>query len=160
MRCPRCGGEATFSAPFRFLSGRDREEIAQAHADPRARVERWGGWYVLVRFPDDFPWTPPPSGGYRYDDRGLCFCPACGYRQKHRRRWPEDAYYVCDLNGEHLWAWSRQHVAVLKHYVESPRRDPGAYPGFSLFLRHIPTVFLLAKHRDVVSRKLQRLLQR
>jgi hypothetical protein len=128
---------------------------------PEAHLENWRGSYVLVHFPTIFPWTPP-TGGQHYEpekERGVCSCPKCGYKKKHRLSWPEDAYYVSDFKGHALWAWTREHAVVLKSFVESKDRNPRNYPGYLLFLLHIPEVFLLAKNRDAVSKRLKRMLE-
>ena len=158
IRCPNCRKEATFSFPFIFLWGNadNTQRQIQEHALPGCKLDKWGGWTILVNFPDLFPWEPPASGGRRRDDMGACVCGYCGTRALHRLNWPQDAYFACDVRGHTLWAWTRGHAQALKSYIESGDRK--TYPGYYLFLRHIPKVFLLAKNRETVSKKIQRML--
>lgn len=159
IRCPKCSGPAIFHLPFRFLHPYETEILTHAQADPNVVIERWGDWHVVVYFPNIYPWKAPATGGYKHDDWGSCHCPTCGYKRKHQRRWPNDAYFVCEVEGEQLWAWTREHVIALKYFIASKDRNLRNYPGFELFLHHIPTVFLRAKNRNTVVRKLQHLLE-
>jgi len=159
IRCPKCSGPAIFHLPFRLLNPHETDALTHAQANPTVVVEQWGGWHVVSYFHDLYPWKVPASGGYRHDDWGVCQCPQCGYKRKHQRQWPDDAYFVCEVEGKQLWAWTREHVATLKHYIESKDRNIRDYRGCGLFLHHIPTVFLRAKNRTTVVRKLQQLLE-
>lgn len=157
IRCPKCQAEATFRVPFTLLHGYE-DELKEAQRDPSIQIERWGGWYVIVHFPRLFPWKRPASY-YQRSDIGFCICPSCGFQDKHELSWPDDAYFVCEVKGQLLWAWTRGHVQALKAFVASKDRKLGDYPGYGLYLHHIPKVFLLAKNREAVVRKLHKLLQ-
>jgi hypothetical protein len=157
--CPHCSAEASFEFPFTICNSWEGI-LKTAQADPDSVIERWGEWYVIVHAPDLFPWLAPPKGGYRRSDWGICRCPTCAFRAKHLLQWPDDAYYICEVKGKILWAWTRGHASALRDFVASPDREfrPGSYPGYFLFLRHIPTHFLRAKNRGAVVKQLDRLL--
>jgi len=158
IRCPNCRKEATFGFPFVFISGpeRSREQRIAQYALPGHIMEAWGGWTVLINFPDLFPWKAPEHRTYRRGDIGGYSCIHCGSRGKHPLDWPQDAYYVCEVRGHTLWAWTRDYAETLRSYIGS--KDRKKYPGYLLFLRHIPKVFLLAKNRDTVLKQLDRML--
>jgi predicted RNA-binding Zn-ribbon protein involved in translation (DUF1610 family) len=181
IRCPKCGSEAVFRSPFTVLTylpqGSRWVRLARGYPSsqvppeealidlammyPETHIENWLGSYVLVHFPTIFPWTPPAAKQPYEPERewGVSSCPNCGYQGKHRLSWPDDAYYVTDFKGHALWAWSRGHAQALKTFVESKDRNPRDYPGYFLFLLHIPEVFLLAKNRDAVTKRLKRMLE-
>jgi len=156
IRCPRCGGEATFDFPFELLNEWS-EELESWRVDTTVEILRWGGWFVVAKHPDLFPWKEP-SGGYRRSDQGVCYCQNCSTRFEHLLEWPSDAYFYCEVKGKLLWAWSREHVKVLKSFIQSKNRKIEDYPGYGLFLHHIPKHFMLAKNRDLVVKKLEKLL--
>lgn len=95
---------------------------------------------------------------YRGWLRGVSICGACGNSNEHVLQWPKDAYYAVEVDGKALWAWTRDATIALKDFIASNDREPSAYPGHERFLRHIPKEFLLAKHRELAVRRLQRLL--
>ncbi|MFL5732870.1 MAG: hypothetical protein ACJ78Q_06680 [Chloroflexia bacterium] len=166
IRCPRCEAAAEFRFPFTLLGAHltthpKERAIAEAmQLDPNVKVEQWGGWTVLVHFPNIYPWQPPPAGeGYRRGEHGVSICPQCGHKGKHELSWPEDAYFNCEFKGQQLWAWTRGHARALKSYVDSKDRNVWHYPGYALFLLHVPKVFLTTKNRDGVSRRLERMLE-
>jgi hypothetical protein len=72
--------------------------------------------------------------------------------------WPDDAFFVCTVRGQVLWAWSSQHVQAIRDFVESKTRKPGAHRGFKAALMHLPEHFLLAKNRAPTLKALDRLL--
>jgi predicted RNA-binding Zn-ribbon protein involved in translation (DUF1610 family) len=92
-------------------------------------------------------------------NHGPCVCLSCGFNnERHPLKWPEEAYYQCEVDGKILWAWSRGYAAALKDFLASDTREPQNYPGYEDFLFHVPKDFLLAKHRDIAVRRLSRLL--
>lgn len=160
--CPRCERRATFDEPFQFYS---RERDVPAGDLP---VHRWGGWYVRERFPSVFPWRPArgPSSfgrsvghwnvaGYRLFEHGVVRCPACHLVARHRVRWPEDAFFRWRIRSETLWAHDEAHARVLLAYVESTLRDPGRFPGYAAGLRRLPALFLSARKRALVARRIR-----
>lgn len=160
IRCPACDSEAIFKFAFKpmigLITGPGMERLPQ---NPNAYVTNEGGFTALVNYPDLVPWEPTDrSIGYHVNQWGVCTCPTCGYRKKHELRWPEEAYFVCEVKGEQLWAWDRKYVQILIDYIASKERKPKQH-GSMLFLLHIPTTFLLAKNRDEVLKKLRRLLE-
>lgn len=54
VRCPRCGGRATFDEPFDIVSTR---KVDPADAEG---LHPWGGWDVREKYPSVLPWRAPP----------------------------------------------------------------------------------------------------
>jgi hypothetical protein len=132
----------------------------------RAENEQPLGWHLGS---DEFPIPPyriaaihcPKCGHeaeYRGWLRGVSTCDTCGNSNEHVLSWPEDAYYGVEVDSKILWAWTRDAAIALKEFIASDNREPRDYGGHDRFLRHIPKEFLLAKHRDIAVRRLQRLL--
>ncbi len=186
IRCPRCSREADFQFPFshRGWEEIDRryaenlclkpfspmtvEEMQRrvASGEIRGRLERDGDEYIVVRFPQVFPldWQPPtetPGTGW-----GMCICSFCGYFQRHEVRWPDDGYFAFKVRGNVsgsfqenvVWAYTRGHAIALREYIASEGRKTREYPPYEDFLQHIPAIFLRAKNREIIVRRLDRLL--
>lgn len=162
VRCPRCGGRATFDEPFAFVSAR---KVDPADADG---LHRWGGWYVREKYPSVLPWRAPrgssqflstglraESGAHRLRHRGVVRCAECHLVAVHVLRWPADAYFQWDVRGTRLWAADARHAQVLLHYLESLRRDPGRYPGYGRSLRELPATILAARNRTRIARRIR-----
>ena len=148
--------------PFEFFGGRRRGEAEGLH--------QWGGWRVREKYPSLFAWRAPPTwsrvlwsgddqrrdpGGYRLRHQGVVRCPACHRVARHRLRWPADAYFQWSIRGQTLWAWNAGDARVLLHYVESTLRAPERYPGHAKSLRELPAVFLTARNRGLVARRIR-----
>lgn len=157
IRCPRCGAEARMEPHSRWLRGEEARAAAEAGAEGV-----WDGRsFVVARYPRLISWKHRALRWYNRELWGICRCPACGYLDRHRLCWPADAYWVVSIRGRTLWAWTRAHVTALRDFVASADRSMAGLPqGIARFLRHVPTEFLLAKRRDEVVRKLDRLLAR
>lgn len=154
IRCPKCGKRAQFHEPFEFVS---RPE------DLRGRdFHKWGGWMVIELFPSVYKWQPPKTssqylrggggtgGGYPVLEKGVFQCPACHGNGKHTLDWPHDAYWVWDIRGANLWAWSVDHARRILDYIgQTNRFRPASYD-----LRHIPKEFLTAKVRALVVKRI------
>jgi hypothetical protein len=161
VRCPRCGGRATFDEPFEFLSAR---KVDAAGAEG---LHRWGGWLVREKYPSVLRWRAPrgsdqflttgrrDSGGHRLRHRGVVRCGACHRVAVHVLRWPADAWFQWDVRGTRLWAVDAKHAQVLLHYVESLRREPGRYPGYRASLQKLPAAVLAARNRTRIARKIR-----
>lgn len=165
VRCPRCGGRATFDEPFEFLAERT------VRASGAEGLHRWGGWYVREKYPSVLRWKPPRSGdqflamgapratgGYRLRHRGVVRCSACHHVGVHVLRWPQDAWFQWDVRGTRLWALDEAHARVLLAYVESLLRDPWHHPGYRRSLQRLPAVILAARNRALVAKKIRTLL--
>ncbi len=95
---------------------------------------------------------PPIAGGY--------VCGGCGAFGDRTISWPQDAYLSCEIRGERLWAWNREHLVAIRDFVASRHRDWKGHPGHAIELLHLPTHFLHAKHRDDVVAAIGRLLSK
>lgn len=160
--CPRCAARARFDEPFAFFS---KAPDVPEEGKP---VHRWGGWYVMERFPSLFPWKPPrgPSshgrfvgwwsvGGYLLYEHGVVRCPACHLVAKHRLRWPADAFFKWRIRGQTLWARDEAHARVLLAYIGSTLRDPDAFPGYARELRKLPAPFIAGRNRALVAGRIR-----
>jgi hypothetical protein len=171
VRCPRCGGRASFDEPFEFIGGRAAKSIDPD--DPRP-VHRWAGWHVREKYPSVASWKAPkgprrtlywggcPSGngGYRLRHRGVVRCSACHFVGLHVLRWPADAFFQWSVRGNTLWAWNADHARVLLHYIGALQRDPWRFPFYRKSLQELPAAILAARSRDVVRRKIREGLER
>lgn len=157
IQCPQCGELARFEEPFEFQTDKP---LVTAEMRP---YHQWGGWFVIERFPAQFPWKAPSSsqkylrggggsryGGYPLLTDGLVQCPTCHSNHKHRLDWPKEAYWQWHIRGQVLWAWDKEQAQAMLAYIKAfvrPAKRPYS-------LRHIPTHFLSAKVRDLVVRKM------
>jgi hypothetical protein len=92
---------------------------------------------------------------------GRLTCTRChATRERAVVGWPEDAFFRCDVRGQSLWAWSKEHARAIRDYVQSSKRDPKAHPGFLAALMHLPRHFVLAKNRTATVKALDELLAR
>ena len=158
VRCPRCGGQATFRKPFAFFN--------QPVAGTPTR--RWGGWHVLERYPHLLPWQAPKgsssqylttgvgdSQGYPLMQRGVIECGAGCEPVVHVLTWPEDAWWQWSIRGRMLWAWDREHAGQILDYVRATDRPPRSTYGP---LGSLPSHFLSAKVREAVVKAISRTL--
>ena len=161
IRCPRCGGRATFDEPFQFVSARKAQGLPDGET-------RWGGWYVREKYPSVVRWKAPggshqylftgaarSSAGYRLWHRGVVRCRECHLVALHVLRWPGDAYFQWNVRGTRLWSWDVNHARVLLHYIENSLRDPRRYPAYRGSLQKLPAAILAARSRDTVARKIR-----
>ena len=170
VRCDRCGGRAVFRHAFALISqkqwgyweprlwpcARATDWEGQARWSPGDPPPSWPGYVVIEQDAELHRWTKP-AAGYRADDRGVIQCDGCVGRRTHVLRWPADAFYRFELRQGLLWAWSRAGAQALIDLVASEERDPAAHGvDHFLFLRHVPTVFLGAKDREEIVKRLTR----
>ena len=175
--CPSCGG----AAQFQFVKCRRIERAADIPFFKTCRnfeyrkVQGHGGQsrHIALYYGSLHGSNEPEQDGmpesYRAKDwstrappglpsqLGAVRCEACGCRAKHRLRWPQDAYFSVLYRGQALWAFDRESAAELCAFLESTERAPARF-RWTLFLRHIPTVFKTHKARNTVSKLLRRRL--
>jgi len=135
-------------------------------SDPRSGQD----WHAAVHFPGlqgpphDLPhgytasdWEHSP---YLRGEVGLGWgsvrC-GCGVRQKHTLQWPKEAYFQIEYRGQSLWAFHRESVIDLRNYIQAAHRNLEDY-RWRAMLRHVPSVFLAAKARKTVVKRLDRCL--
>lgn len=163
VRCPACGGRATFDEAFEFVSSArtDKFEPLVGH--------RWGSWIVRERYPSLIRWTAPPgpsqflqsggdtgeTGGYRLRHTGVVRCRACHWTGLHQLDWRRDAYFQWKIRRDLLWAWHAEHARVLLHYIESTLRNPARYGMYGKPLRELPAAAIAAANRSTVARKIR-----
>ena len=180
VSCPACGCEAQFEFAETVAVQR-RTDVAyfkrSEHFEYHFRGEgfraahHFATYYhglggVTLAAVDDLP------DGYQAEDwahsryfwrsggkgeRGAIMCAGCGLRKKHELDWPHDAYFQTDHRGHLLWAFNREALVDLRDFVASEQRRFEDYT-WGWCLRHVPAVFLTAKARSAVVKKLDRLL--
>ena len=69
------------------------------------------------------------------------------------------AVEAIEIKGEILWAFNRQSTADILGFVESSHRRERNFQ-WAYMLRHLPKLFLESKNREIVSKRLRRLLER
>jgi hypothetical protein len=122
VSCPSCRCEAVFTSPYGFLR---REAAERAAGDSRLQGVRWSGGFVVVRFPDTFPWRDrnnPYTQHRRGQIWGVISCGQCAFRKKHLLDWPADAFYKIDSPAGMLWAYTRAHLVQIRAAWEGIRR--------------------------------------
>jgi hypothetical protein len=157
IRCPRCGREAAMADAYSDLSG---ERAQTAAADPSV-TGMWVAkkYYRVIRAPDLLPWSEIQRARKKGETWGICRCPSCGLRARHRLDWPADAYFTASIRGRTLWAWNREYIVALRDFVASDtRRIAGLRYNVARYVKRVPAMFLFAKHRAEVVKKLDRLL--
>jgi len=114
---------------------------------------------MVVRYPKILAWEDRFKRSHKDKPLvswGICKCPNCGYLNKHKLNFPEQAYYQTEVAGSVLWGWNRQDVCDLRDYLSAKDRRRWQ---FSPFIWRVPAKFKLAKHRDEAVKKLERLLK-
>ena len=180
VTCPRCRGAAVFelaevvrvrrNADLAFFEASSLFECRTFEGD---RGGPWRGAVYYARLhgpaettivglpdgyaPSDWAHPTPPRGADPSESDGAIACGACGLRARHALRWPADARYRIEYRGHELWAWHRESALELRRYIASTDRGRAGY-RWELFLRHVPAVFLAAKARATVVKRLDRLL--
>ena len=154
VRCRECGGPATFESAVEMVRG----EAARAlRDDPAAVGVEHAGGFLRNRFPYVYPRRTGPLRmfGHYEGAEGVVTCPRCVARRPHRLAWPADAYYRLEYRGAMLWAWNREFLVLIRNFIASERRDTA---GQYYFRRKLPKKLLLAKRREELTAKLDRLL--
>jgi hypothetical protein len=91
--------------------------------------------------------------------RGRLTCRNCHHSsESFDASWPVSAFFLCDVRGHELWAWSEAHARAIRDYVQSTTRNRRTHPGFIVALMHLPEFFLLAKNRAATVKSLNKLL--
>ena len=157
VRCPRCGQRALFDREL-FEFYREREGPPPAGNHP---VHRFGGFYVVERYPRLVPWTPPrpQPRQERLPLIGVVKCIHCGLVAAHELSWPADAYFRWEIRGTTLWAWSAEHARVLRTFIAGTERDPRRFPYHAGSLWRLPKEIIAAKSREIVVRHITRSLK-
>ena len=156
VRCPRCEREASFTPPSYTLF--DDARAARVGLSITGMGD--DQYYRVIRYPTLLPWSHLSNRKYNWHKEvwGICICPACGYHNKHLLNWPSDAYYAVQVRDQMLWAWNREYAAALRQYLETPEQPAAYTPEINNFLVKVPKTFRLKRNRELVRRKLARLL--
>ena len=94
---------------------------------------------------------------FRYE-LGTLVCKSCGYREKKKLVWPNDAFFQIAYKSQVLWAFDRDSTMSLRDFIASTHRDRRNH-RYQLFLRHIPSHFLAKHAREPVVKKLASLIE-
>lgn len=128
IACPRCGGRAVFST---------RHDKALP---------------VTVRRAD---------GTILTDNRdGQVGCTACGHAASHTLDWPGQAWFQVEYRGQVLWAKDRAMMTEIRRFIAAgaDRNAIGKTSEWWRYLLRIPSIFLSARARDPILRKIDKRL--
>jgi hypothetical protein len=147
-----------WNEPFEFVSP---DGTARYFGKPNLN-----SWYfcgpdpdVRDKYPSVMRWEPlDPGDGWRLWHIGVIQCPHCALFKSHTLDCPNDAFYKWEKSGIFLWAFSRKHALVLREYIASKLRKEDDYPSYTDFLRQLPKEVLIAKHRAMILRMLDKTL--
>lgn len=89
---------------------------------------------------------------------GTITCTSCAYHKKTTITWPKDAFWKFNIQGKVLWAWSATHAEAIANYIHSKNRDE-FQSEYAVSLFRIPEYFKLAKHREMIVKKIRKELQ-
>lgn len=92
-------------------------------------------------------------------DLGLICCHQCMAKQKHQLEWPQDAFYSIEFKGHLLWAFNKVMMQQIRDYIQAKDRD-AVFASEPIVIRHLPTVFKLAKNREGLVKKINKLIYR
>jgi hypothetical protein len=166
IRCTRCKKRALFDEPFEFfpkIKSKPRQHLPDGESEEVDLTERsyhrWGGWFVLEKFPNVLPWTTPKYGGGYSRKQGVVRCENCHAVYVHDMDWPGDAYYQWNVRGIIFWAWSTEHARVLLQFLSGTDRDASKLGCYRRSLERLPQAVISAKNRDLVVRHLRRALE-
>jgi hypothetical protein len=127
--CPACGGEAVFDP---------------GHGGPLPTMRAGKNHYD--------PGIPDWSGDLN--------CPACGMAGRHELNWPSEAYFTVDHGGQTLWALDHEMMVEFRAFIAAGAERKTlreASPHWRHLMR-IPSVFLTAKAREPMLKKIDRVL--
>ena len=185
VRCPECGEEAEFDfaavARIERLSDvlhfENHQQLLYSKFSDRRR-HSWHGavffpglkgrdWTSIRNLPEGYAaelWNPANQPARLLDlilqnpSSGCVHCQYCQIARRHDLKWPKEAWYQIGCGNDVLWAWHRKCAEGLRDFIASKDRDPHKHDWY-LFLLHIPEVFLQAKTRAEVLKKLDRILK-
>lgn len=144
IRCPACGGAATFAfATYAIFKTKDQDYFKKSKNFEVIRGQHSHGSYyrAAVYYPGlgnslenikDLPdgyttemWEKPfwyVSQPNELKNAGSIKCSKCLIQKKHKLSWPEDAYFQINYKGDVLWAFDRKTGLKLLSYIESKDR--------------------------------------
>ena len=182
VRCPSCAAHARFEfAEVARISRKSDVPFFQKSRlfDYQLFEGRWHGqaWHgaifyaglhgtgtrVLRNLPEGY--APSDWDHSRYlvrghgTDRGALVCHACGLRRRHVLQWPAEAWFQIEYRRQVLWAFDRSSaIALLDHIRSADRRKRRQGPWSSMLL-HVPGAFLEASARELIVKRLERVLR-
>ncbi len=98
---------------------------------------------------------PQKGEGLNHLRIGLLRCAACHTRTRHELKWPDDAWWQWDIRGKTLWAYDLTHTRKLLEHIKSELRPARVDEE----LKHLPSHFLSAKVRPVITKKIEEVLK-
>ena len=173
VRCPDCEAGAVFEFAEMALIRR-KADIPYFQSSKNFSVLDYysSGWKKLAIFwhqlgnplsaINDFPTGYDPGMWAHSEylvrkgpgDLGTIVCAQCGLRRKHVLEWPGNAWFQIDYRGQVLWAFERSSMVALTNFIASKDRQKAGRP-WAGFLMKIPSLFLEAKAREAILRKLR-----
>lgn len=179
IKCPRCGrlAEFEFAEVREIVRRRDidffqRSDLFEYRKFQKTIGQSWHGALYhqglhgnpessIKNLPTGYKaseWSHPKCfRDRRGEGEGAIACAQCHLRRKHLLLWPNDAYFSIHYRAHTLWAFNVDSAIELLDFLSAKERDQDRY-RWRGFLTHVPTVFKTKKAREVVCRRLSRLL--
>lgn len=176
VTCPHCAGCATFTFAHVFrLEKKDVHLFEGRQFEIKQFNQRFAHkWTGVLFFPPllDASWREKLPEKYQGTstwehransaftdgtDLGLICCYQCMAKQKHRLEWPNDAFYSLEFKGHSLWAFNKQMMLQIRDYIQAKDRD-AVFESEPIVIRHLPTIFKLAKNREILVKKINKLI--
>ena len=173
--CPECGSHARFEFPTQVpIAGKGSLEyfeeskvfevvlVKNSVGQSMPYAQYYPGLHghslsALKDLPDGYnlsDWEQPDQlTDNRQDQTGTLLCSHCSLRRKHELNWPSDAFYQVPYKGSILWAFNRDIAEEILAFIESKDRNFKKF-NYRIYLMRIPSLFLSAKARDTIVRKL------
>ena len=124
--CPRCGGRAVFST-------RHNKALP-----------------VTLKTAD---------GTIKADNRdGQVRCTACSHVAAHTLAWPDQAWFQVEYKGQVLWAKDQAMMIEIRRFIAAgaDRNAIGKTSEWWRYLLRIPSIFLSARARDPILKKIDK----
>ncbi|QGS50007.1 hypothetical protein [Shewanella putrefaciens] len=177
--CPLCDGCATFTyAHVLQIEKKDAHLFENEQFEIKLFNQRFAHkWPCVLFFPplfgavswrEKFPekyqgastWEHRANSAFTDGtDLGLICCHQCMAKQKHQLEWPQDAFYSIEFKGHLLWAFNKMMMQQIRDYIQAKDRD-AVFASEPIVIRHLPTVFKLAKNREGLVKKINKLIYR
>ena len=178
IRCPRCGDQAVFAfgrhayvddRPTRVALGKrascqtftttlegEKRHVVVFHAllAPEGEAPPFEGT-SLAKVGWDRDGTRPRK--HEGMTLGAFACGVCLTTKAHALTWPSDAFYVCAVQGQTLWTWTRDECLALRDFVAATDDGRAMMPE-RLGLRQLPPDLLEGSGRDELVKRLDALL--
>ena len=171
IRCPRCGDQAVFAfGAYAYVDDRNARLALGKLSSCQTFTTKLDGekrHIVGGEGAPAFEGTSLAKIGWDRDGSrprkregmqlGAFACSVCLTEKVHTLTWPSDAFYVCAVQGETVWSWTRDECLALRDYVAGGDEARASMPE-RLGLRQLPPNLLEGSGRDDLVKRLDALL--